>query len=85
MQLEKLVDKNNAQVGLFGDISVVRVYSLIFFNPLFMCCFFFTRENFQTLSSHGQGVPRIIERTSKMESSDDLRSELYTIFLSGMV
>ena len=30
-----------------------------------------------------QGVPPIIKRTSKMKSSDDLRSELYTAFSLG--
>ena len=32
----------------------------------------------------GPGVPPIIERTSEMKSSDDLRSELYTTFWDGL-
>ena len=38
-----------------------------------------------TFWSGGPGVPLIIIRTSEMRSSDDLRSELYTTFLSGYI
>ena len=37
-----------------------------------------------TFAFHGPGVPPIIKIIAEMESSDDLRSELYTTFLSGM-
>ena len=37
-----------------------------------------------TFASGGQEVPLIVKIVSEMESSDDLRSELYTTFLSGM-
>ena len=37
-----------------------------------------------TFASDGPGVPLIIKTIAEMESSDDLRSELCTTFLSGM-
>ena len=46
------------------------------------CCFFVPERIRQTFWSHGHGVSLIIKRTSKMESSGNLRSELYTTFFS---
>ena len=45
-----------------------------------------TRKKYQrcTFASDGSGVPLIIKNIAEMESSDDLRSELCTTFLSGM-
>ena len=37
-----------------------------------------------TFAFHGPGVPLIIKIVAELESSDNLRSELYTPFLSGM-
>ena len=39
---------------------------------------------FDTFASTGRAVPLIVKMTSKMKTSDNLRSELYTTFLSGM-
>ena len=38
-----------------------------------------------TFALHGPGVPLIIKIVAEMESSDDLRSELCCLFLSGVV